>query len=365
MKKLELSLIITLFLFPLTLNAYYPSTIWSSDRIDDTLVGVRTGNVVGDGREDIVALSRNHLFVYRVFENQMFKIMDHKGSGREEWIKLALFDLDGDGVSEIIVSGFYAGKVTSFIGRISGKKFKKIVEAPFYLRSIFWEGREILVSQKSLGGDDFTGSLFEMSWNGKELEEKRQIKLPGGISTQSISIYSIAGIDVPGKNPGFLYLSPSGKLLYYRENSKKYKKIWNSGQTYGGDVYYLDREIRNVLNQVEEKRFFVPVSFYADKSEPGRPLSVYLIKNEGYLKNVIGAVPSVKSAQMIRLVWTGYGFQEEWNSPRLDGAISDFTLFDWDGDGKKEILAAFLLRDKGYVDTLKRQDSLLIVIDMK
>lgn len=91
---------------------------------------------------------------------------------------------------------------------------------------------------------------------------------------------------------------------------------------------------------------------------------LYVIKNEGYLKNVIGAVPSVKNAQIVRLDWTGYGFQESWNSPRFDGALTDFQVIDWDGDGFPEILATLLLRDKGYADTLKNQDTLIVVIDL-
>jgi hypothetical protein len=48
----------------------------------------------------------------------------------------------------------------------------------------------------------------------------------------------------------------------------------------------------------------------------------------------------------------------------LDGAISDFDLIDWNGDGKTEIIASFLLRDKGYTDTLKKQDCLIIVLEV-
>lgn len=376
--------------------SYYPSTLWSSNRINEHLVAIRTGSVMGDGGSDIVTISKNKLIIYRVIENQLFTQFQYKRGGRDEWFKLTLFDLEGDGQEEIIISGLYLDGAESIVGKIQSGKFQIMARAPYYLTTIPWPEKEVLVAQKKLGGDDFSGPLMEMVWNGKKLVKKEEITLPGGISGESISLYSVAGYRTPGqKTDGFLQLSPSGKLIhFFRQTDGRFKKAWTSGETYNGFVTALDVPVKNIMNDVQSKRFFVPTTFSVHIPEPvviaaapasaagsagatSAPLSpavenpvvvppgppqVFVMKNYGYLKNVVGVETSVRNSQMVRLVWTGYGFQEDWNSPRLDGAISDFDLIDWDGDGKKEILALFLLRDKGYVDTLKNQDSLLIVI---
>lgn len=332
-------------------HAVYPGTIWSSDRITDSLIGVRVGRVFGDGGTDVVAISPSTLYVFRATEGKLTKVFQAPTLPGSSWIKVSLFDVDGDGTQEIALSAMRPERVESVLAKVDNQRLTILDKVPGYLTALKWEGRPVLVGQKGYGESDYTGPLEKLSWNGKKLVPNGRIALPGGLSGKSMGLFSVAGID-----NGFLYLSPSGALNFYEQAGKKFKKRWVSGEDYGGSVYYLNREVKNVLNQVENNRFFVPPSFHYRSS------TITLIKNSGYLKNVIGAVPSVKNAQFIQLTWTGYGFQEGWNSPRMDGAISDLDLLDWDGDGSAEIIATLLLRDRGYVDTLKKQDSLIIVV---
>ncbi len=359
----------------------YPSSIWSSDRLHGTLIGVKWGHVLAVDENNIVTLSDHHLIIYRLEENQLTQELDYQEKNSDNWIKLSLFDVDGNGTDEIIVTALGNRGVHSQVFQIVDSKLKKLTTTSLYLGVISWEDKKIIVAQKKLGGDDFSGPFIQMEWDGKKLISKGKTHLPGGLSGESMSLYSVNGTHL-GKKEGFLYLHPEGTLYYYEEvGNGKYRKVWSSGESYGGAVDYLNIPIKNPLNEVVRKSFLVPVSFETyqpsvttvtdpnNTNEPSNnfplgesPIETYLVKNSGYLKEVTGAVPSIKNAQFVRLVWTGYGFQENWNSPRLDGAITDFQLVDWDNDGKPEILASLLLRDQGYIDTLKKQDSILIVI---
>lgn len=376
-----LFLILTVLSSPV--EAYYPSSIWSSERIPENLIGIKAG-YFGENREILLAgLTPKRLILFKVEGDQLVEKASFKGGPRDEWIKLSLTDLEGDGIDEILVSGFYGENIQSLIIKFENNKLIKIGNLDYYLSSITLNNEKIVAGQKRLGGDDFTGPVFKMKWNGKALEKGEEIFLSSGLSGESMSLYAIQGVQLVEDQRGFVHLSPSGKLVYFQEMAGKYKRQWTSGGEYGGAVTYLDRPIRNATNEVVERRFFIPLSFQTDQSAgrivvnrppipfitpqtffPNQTQALHVIKNEGYLKNVLGAVPSIKNSQIVRLTWTGYGFQEDWNSPRFDGAISDFDLVDWDGNGDLEVLAILLLRDKGYVDTLKKQDSLLIVIDV-
>ncbi|HBF13412.1 MAG TPA: hypothetical protein DDW49_08540 [Deltaproteobacteria bacterium] len=409
---------ITCFFFSFKTHAYYPATLWSSDRISETLVGVRVGPVLKDEKPALVTLSPHHLVIYEKNEEKISKLIEYNNLPDNEWIKLGLYDFEGDGVEEILIAGFRKGRPLSVVLQVENKQIIQKAEAPFFVNVIEWEGKKQAVGQNSLGLDDFTGPVFKLELKGKALQKGEIFFLPGGLSGKAIPLFSLQGFfSKEISSDGFLYLNDLGNLVHFGKKvdtsqKTKWKTKWTSSPSYGGAVYFLKRVVANPFGQVENQRFYVPVSFESNSSfwslkspvdsqglenalcpepvspepvlvygvcvspkklprknlnEPvkGDPWKLYLIKNEGYLKNVIGAVPSVKNSQMVRVLWTGYGFQEEWNSPRLDGAISDFTLVDWDGDGREEILAAFLLRDKGYTDTLKKQDSLLLVIQPK
>lgn len=379
----------------------YPSTIWSSDRFHETLLGIKKGRVMPGESDHLVTLSPHRIGIYRLDENRLTQELSFEGKGSEEWIKLFLFDVNQDGQEEIIVTSVGTLGVTSQVFTISDNRFKELTSVSLYLGVVSWEGKNLLVAQKKLGGDDFSGPLLPMEWDGKKLIAKGKMVLPGGLSGESFSLYSVASVkltpsaegtgfarpDLGGSlhrqpsadgevSNGLLYLHPAGTFYYFEKEGKKYHRVWSSGEGYGGSVHYLNIPVRNPLNQVVKKRFLIPVpmeirekkGWWSPSGITDGPtmekidLNVYLVKNSGYLKELTGAVPSIKNSQFVRLAWTGYGFQENWNSPRLDGAITDFQLVDWDGDGTQEILAILLLRDQGYIDTLKKQDSLLIVI---
>ncbi|MDO8519728.1 MAG: VCBS repeat-containing protein, partial [Deltaproteobacteria bacterium] len=169
----------------------YPSTFWSSERITESLRGIQGGVVLPDNRKDLVVIGERRLLVYRYLADRLHKILDYKGKKSEDWFGLTLFDVDSDGRDEIFVSGFLYGKVNSFMGGIKDEKWVRGNDIPYFLSDLVWEEKKILVGQTSVGSDDFSGSLYEMIWNGKELKPGRAIKLPGGLSGEDMSLYSV------------------------------------------------------------------------------------------------------------------------------------------------------------------------------
>ncbi len=386
--------------FSLTARADYPGTLWSSPRIRETLIGVATGPVLGTG-QDVVTLSDQKVTGYQVKSGKLNQTFQQQAGPQTHWVKLALYDVDHDGRDEIVLSGLKNGEAYSVIATVEGEKLKALKEFSYYLYVIPWNQTSHLVAQKRLGDDDFSGPVFLMEGESPvSLKMGRALDLPKTLSTESVfSLFSIMGNLEPDMKPGFIYLHPSTGSFSYYEKEPKYRKVWTSGETYGGSASYLSGFQRNSPQDIDNNRFFIPisirslsalgvqkrvneleappcdpsvlmpgscppVSYQQTNKEWNHKPSVYVVKNEGYFKKVIGVVPSIKNTQIVRLTWTGYGFQEDWNSPRFDGAISDFQIIDWDGDGDSEVLATFLLHDKGYTDTLKDQDSLLIVLDI-
>lgn len=379
--------------------AYFPSTLWSSERIPNTLIGLTLGHFLKPNRYDLVVIHPDGLILYEKHEETLIKSFEYNNKSKIQWMKVAAFDVDNDGLDELLLTGFHLGRVTSVVVSLSERKYVEKGNLSAYLNVVLWNGEKTLLSQNRLGSGDFSGPFYPMSWQtpkgqaptgrAGKLVSKDPIRLPGQWAGDEPSLYDVSGFSKDEKTDGFLALSPTGILVHYQMQEGKWKALWKSGQEYGGRVTYFNLPVKDMMNQVTNHRFYVPLHFEVvgkgrlpllengpseesvlmgphlpSESLPRvrQELSVYLPRNEGYLKNVVGAVPSVRSSSIARLVWTGYGFQENWSSARFDGAITDFTLVDWDYDGSEEIVATFLLRDKGYVDTLKKQDSLIIVI---
>jgi len=356
--------------------AYFPSTLWSSDRIPKTLIGLTLGHFITPNRHDLVVIHPDGLILYEKHEETLIKSFEYNNKSKAQWMKVSAFDVDGDGLDEVLLTGFYLGRVTSLVVSLTDGKYFEKGNLSAYLNVVLWNGEKILLSQNRLGAGDFSGPFFRMVWqapkgqNGKLIAQD-SIRLPGQWAGEQPSLYDVSGFPKSTeKLDGFLALSPTGILVHYQMQEGKWKSTWKSGQEYGGRVTYFNLPVKDMMNQVTNHRFYVPLHFeVVGKGQlpllENRPfeegvsmgpqlpsksllrtrseLCVYLPRNEGYLKNVVGAVPSVRSSSLARLVWTGYGFQENWSSVHFDGAITDFTLVDWDHDGSEEILATFLL----------------------
>lgn len=367
-------------------EAVYPGSLWSSERLGDTLIGVAVGSFLGAHQSQIATLSASRLTIHQLNEGKLSKVLEYQKKGMENWMKVSSLDLDADGRDEVLLSGLFHQNPYSVVGHVEEGKWVVLEELPIYLRVLVWEGKRQVVGQRRLGQDDFSGPLLLMHWDGKHLVKEKEVKLPGRLAPQDLSLYSVWGVAHDQQN-GFMTLGSDSRLRYYDGGDAK-KAHWTSVDSYGGSVASFNYQLRGVMNNIESKRFLVPMNFMSNQiflgwirtplqSDPnllgppeppqapwltGAKLEVYAVRNSGYLGSMVGIPTSIKSSQMARLGWTGYGFQEDWSSPKLDGGISDFTLVDWDGDGREEILVSFLLRDAGYSDTLKRQDSLLMVI---
>lgn len=358
------SLLVLFIILSTPVQAYYPNTLWSSETIPYPVLAVRVASVIDPVQKNILVLSFDRLILYELTaEKQMVKLAEIIASAGEEWIKMGLFDENRDGIFEMIISGVRHERVFSILAKIEEGKFKRVTEVPFYLSIVSWDGEKKVVGQKRVGSDDFFGPLFFYAWEENQLVLKNEVRLPGGLSGKSISLFEVMGVKAQGLD-GFFSLEKSGGLTFFEKKERKFVRFWTSGEKYGGSVFYLDRMVRNPLNQVESTRFLIPLGLGDQPAvhEGEAPYPFYAAKNNGYLGQVVGAVPTVKNSQLVRFIWTGHGFEENWNSPRFDGGLSDFIVIDWDGDGKNEILAVLILKQGSLGRSVKKKQSLLIVL---
>lgn len=360
----------------------YPNSIWSSKRFSETLIGVKMAKLNPENLH-ILTLSQDKLSIFLKNEEKLNLLDEKKSSFREKWVKLNLFDVNQDGFPEIIISGLRFNRPQTQILSLMNNKIKLIEKLPYFVNVLEWNGKSQLTAQKSFGEELLSGPVYRLEFKENKLVLGEILVSSKNLSVKDFSMYRILSLNLPENPNSFLYLNQDSRFQFYAEEQNQnqkstYRSTWMSGVSYGGSVEYINRKIRSPLSQEVNERWFIPVSYHSNqffldqnyikvshKENNNKYLKnkiIYIMKNEGYLKQLSGAVPAIKYSQMTALTWTGYGFQEVWTSARLDGAITDFTLVDWDDDGREELLVSFLLRDKGYFDTLRKQDSILMVM---
>lgn len=330
----------------------FADSLWESPKLDETVLSAGFGDVDQDFAYDLVFLSRGRLSAAR-FTDVGFKVFAKLHSGAvEEFHRVSVGDFDGDAVSEVLLNGFRRGEVFSRLYRVAGKKFVLKQEFNALVLPFVLNGRNTLLSQSVhppwRWGHDFT----ELTFDGGKFVAGKGPRIYRGIGDQSQSLFALVGM---GEN--LLELSGENRLRVW---SPAGKRLWQSGLSYGGAYDFAEFDGRDPLGVNSDLRYFIPPRMAFEPFSQ----TLQVVKNDGYIKSLVGAIPVMKSAQIVSLRWDGERLQETATLPHHDGAITDVVAVDFNQDGLRELLVVFLVRKLGYLDALRTQDSIIAVLPM-
>ncbi len=335
------------------------SAVWRSQRLPFPFRSVAFGVARRGEGPEFVAASSDRISIFRREGDALKLVADYPSPYKEEeLIRIDIFDLNGDGVGEILATAFHYEQVRSFALEWQGEgKWNRLVKDLKYVWGVReLGGRKIVVGQKKHYKDKFQGPLFALTYTGGQIQAKEIEGLPGDLDLFGSQWFDLSDAD----QDRILSLKESGLLHLYDKRGDAWHRRWTSGDKYGGETEYVDVVHKSVLNEVMgEHLFFLPDIQVAHDGAR----EVVLFRNEDYLKGVVGKVPSIKWSKVYRLAWSDLGFKPIWESEQFDGKIPDLKLADVDQDGREDIVFVLDLRDKGYFDGLNpRKDSIISVI---
>jgi len=87
--------------------------------------GLDVGDLDGDGKNEVVIIDRDTVYVYKWRKNRLFQFKAIKETWASNYIYVSVADLDGNGRAEIYVSNL-STTVSSLILEWDGGKFKEI-----------------------------------------------------------------------------------------------------------------------------------------------------------------------------------------------------------------------------------------------
>ena len=371
-------------------GGYVPEALWESQVINSAVLSVGVADLDGDGRENLVTLTEDQVNLWPDL-NLSGTAISYKAQKHRHFHRVWTLDTNGDGMSEIILNGMKGEQIFSTILHLRDGRLETLQDFPGRLL-IPWCGAAQpgmcpMLAQNQKGRWAWAGQLQEITWDGMKFVEKESLRLAGGIGWQRMTLFNLAPLDdalVVNKNEGSLELWEKGHSL------------WKSGLKYGGAVDVVTFGTRDPLGAMREERVNIvprvvvrtvvekimpdlelqPVPVKSRHQKKPVPLpepqfvprgqEVITVRNDGFLDEVIGKFPRMKSTEIVQLEWTGKIISEKTVSRRFDGAISDVAVIDYDGDGlKNEVLAAFWIRQGSAVGTMGPKKSVLAVLRLK
>jgi hypothetical protein len=294
---------------------------WRSPDIAAPLSGLDMGDLDGDKKNETVFLEQGRLSISR-FENGILRQLTQFSQPPAEYISAEITDLDGDGVSELLLCYQTPAGLESAVARYSNRNFRITGTFPNLIlktiRDLNDPKKRILIGQRTDDETMFTGEMIRFHVDGDAIIPAGKEILPPG----TLLLSYVA--DVLGKDSEFLQviLNQDQRLMVFdRENRLL------AGMT--DRIYGLDRRIRIPFRQG-----------YRTITLPGRLL---IADTDGDGENELLLIKQSGEGSTVQaLVWNGHRMAEKWKTVASPGIISDFGIKDFKNLGARSLVLILL-----------------------
>ncbi len=313
---------------------------------------VVTGDFDGDGKQEIALSTGTNIKTYLPAVD-LQPLWELKGAVRGEHVWVDTIDLNGNGKDELIITtmvsrgGFpdnrsgdamvtpvQPGDIVSSVYELQGTEFKKLWEAPYFLRKM---GKK-LIAQKYSASEGFKDEIFEVIWDG-EFKRGDTVKLP-----RSVMIYDFIYVEGREDERPILAYDEDGFLNLFDDRGIR---VWRSNANMGGFITTfkrpaaapnIDRGQWSIKDRLSSRNKDIFVAQRVPLAE--------MVKGVGY-----------KSSRIKGYWWNGFSMDERTVIDGVPGTLLDYAIA---GD-KMVVLASPFLGVK-FENILKGENPLVSVL---
>ncbi len=351
--------------------------LWRSQTFNFGIYAMDTGDLDGDGRDEIVAMTPRKLTVFKK-EIQGLRTMATYEAGPLDHFLWVCVSSGADGRKYIFVSNLFrrnsstavnanvqyeenAGEdVSSLVFSYSTGKLQVVADKiPYFLNTVYLGKRgKVLVGQQK--GDSresaFKGDIMEMLFSGSSLRPTIPVNVPTG----KCNVFNFAKADINNDHMDeILVINEEHRLAVLNPAGDQ---IWRSRNTFAATT--------NTFQAVVEDLRFNRVDLYFIPS----PIQVVDLNKDGILELVLNRITSsfdqwlpdsmktYDQGEVVSLSWDQLGMVENWKTRELNGMITGVRLASLNGDGKQQLVISMLLAKD--IMKLKQAQSTIITYDL-
>jgi TolB-like protein len=317
---------------------------WRSARFNHLINGLATGDVDRDGKNETVVATPKKLIIYRAESGRFYQAHEIEQEGSRVNIGVDIADINANGYPEIFVTSLGAALrvIQSSVYEYDGTNFVKIVDnTPWYFRVTDVPHRgKILLGQKHRVANPFSGRIYDMIWKNAGYEPEAEIKTPKSIQVMGFSLGDILN----DKRETAVAYRKDDRIQVLDANGKE---LWRSSDTYGGSNLYSIGE-KERREQVQNAIYY-PMRLVVADSDGDGETEVIAVKNYDVARGHLEQFRKYTNAHLESMSWDGLGLNTRWKTRKISGFIRDYTLGDFDNDGKLELVAAVILSEGSVV----------------
>lgn len=316
---------------------------------DVQIVGLDAGDVDGDGKNELVFIDTNTVYLYKWANKSFRQWRALKGRWSPNYAYVSVADLDRNGKAEIYVSSPDGVSISSLVLEWDGSSFEKISKGqPWFFRVIDIPGTgKTLIGQKREIGGGFLGDVKYLKRKGNRFVSAWPVKLP-----RFGNVFNFVFMDLGGRGKTHtIMFDPSEYLRLYDPHGEK---VWVSEEKFGGTYTFMETN--------EEDRIYFPSPIFLTDVDGDGEHEVIVCKNHSKIGRLFTRVRSFSGGTLHFLTGDQGGLSLKWKTRRQPGPIVGYRMVDVDNDGLRELVIASVTRQGA---TFRKPRSQVVVYDLK
>lgn len=253
-------------------------------------------------------------------------------NNHQQILKLASYDIDADGVSEILASGVNDLEIDSLILKVdNGQLVVHSRHNRLLNRHLSASGEVTLLGQSI---DD----LLAQPQGAAQLQLiEGEFKTGSFAAEPFFQLYGTTSIGTEtGKQLKVMLTGQDNLRVIGAENNR----LWQSEALYGGVEAAVRYQPQDGYQDNDPRKIYLKANIVTTARN-----SIITTRHEG--NRVLTNTPNLGAGQIVELYWNGFSLEEAGSTPNLGGYIPDFDLADIDGDGDQDLVAAVVYTKKG------------------
>lgn len=310
----------------------------ASSIIPVEIIAIDSGDLDGDGQQEIVFASKTEIQVSRYKEGRFQSIGSYSLRPTFKIHAVTLADLDGDKKLEIYISANERFRVSSLIMSWSTEEgIRTLTEnIPWYLRPVSLPGEGTILLGQGGSNDAAKGYLgngvFRLVVEGKLSSFRRGIRLS---LPSSVNLFDFTWADIDGNGViEIVAIDRNEKLLVYDGQNKL---MWVSDQNFGGSQNYIgpSRGEKNTSDSAsgavdldaDRDLSFLPTRLIARDIDDDGKQEIIVGRNKRDSFRFLRNYRTYDGGDIACLSWQNSEMKEVWRTSTVPGYIADYSFF--------------------------------------